>query len=143
MARHACRFDRRFTRRTDPPSYPQQRRSLELRPIHISKHSKGRGSAPKKRPTLLGNGASWRVRWIRTRPRGPRAGYQAQVALRDSSAMGLVARPDGDSYADVRRRPIENLEQHAHRDESRAPPTAPLESAHGRALPPNQPALPF
>ena len=143
MACHAGRVDRGIVGRPDPPSYSQQRRSLELRPIHFSKHSQSRGAPPEKRPVVLGNGASWRVRWFRARPRSPAAGDKTPLALRDSFAMGLVAGPNGDRDANVRRRSPENLEQHAHRDEPRASPATPAQSAHGRAVPPNQPALPF
>ena len=67
-------------------------------------------------------------------PRGAGARHQAEMALRDPYGMGLVAGIDGHRHAHVRRRAPENLEQHAHRDESRAAPATAAQGAHGRAL---------
>src|SRR5215472_4354353 len=65
------------------------------------------------------------------------------MALRHSREVGLVAYPLGNCHADVGGVPIENLEQHAQRDESRAAPAAAAEGPHGRAIAANQSALPF
>src|ERR1700746_2590875 len=91
----------------------------------------------------LGDAAVVCMRWIRSRPGRTCVGGSGKLALRVSpEQLGLHAahrvvvgdeRCDGD----------EDLEQHAHRDESRAEPAAAFEWRHGRPCEPDQSALPL
>ena len=55
--------------------------------------------------------------------------------------MGLGVGARGDRRINGRGVAVENLEQHAQRDEPRTAPAAFDESANGRAVAPNQPAF--
>ena len=89
----------------------------------------------------MGNAAAGCLCWTGTGSRGVGDCYQTEMALCGRPALGLVAGPGGDCNADVRRGTAEDLEQHAHRNEPRAPPTTFAEGAHGRAVEPDQPTL--
>src|SRR2546421_10100896 len=141
MAGNAGGLCRGFAGWTDSSSYSQQRRPLEFWAIHFFEHSQGHGSFAAKSRTVLGDGAAGHLRGAGSGPRGACARNQAEMAFRDSRALGLVASARGDRHVDVRGITAENLEQHAQRDEPRTTPAASAEGPHGRAVAADQSAL--
>src|SRR5437764_3524786 len=141
MAGDAGSLYRGFAGWANSPGYSQQRRPLEFWAIHFSEHSQGHGSLASKSRTVLGDGAAGHLRGAGSGSRAACARNQAEMALRDSRALGLVAGARGDRHVDVRGLTAENLEQHAQRDEPRTAPAASAESAHGCAVAADQSAF--
>src|SRR6266403_3666670 len=143
MAGDAGGGHRGTARRTNPASDSQQGRSLEFRAVHVLEYPESDHATVAKSGIVVGNGAFGCVRGSGTGARGPGARDQTEVALRGGLALGLVAGAGGNCDLDVGSGSLEDLEQHTHRDEPRAAPATAFESAHGRALQPDQSAFSF
>src|SRR6266404_2226717 len=141
MAGHAGGVHGGTARRLDAPGDSQQGRSLELRAVHVFEYSARRSAPGAAGRDVLGIAAAARVRWTGTWARGAGGGHKTQVAVCDRAALGLVAGIVRAGHADVGGGAAEDLEQHAHRNESGAAPAVAAEGAHGRAFEPDQSAL--
>src|SRR5258705_10283406 len=141
MVGHACGSYRGTAGRLDAPGDPKQRRAVELWSVHVSEYSAGRGAIRSAREDVVGIAAVAGLRCAGAWPRGDRGGDQAEMAVLHPSGVGLVADTLCAGDADVRGCAAEDLEQHAHRNESRAAPATAAQGAHGRAFEPDQSTL--
>src|SRR5438552_13065846 len=114
---------------------------MEFRSVHIFEHSESGGAIFTQGGYSVGDAAAGSLRWTGTGPRGIGDRHETEVVVCHRSALGLVAGPGGDRDADVGGCAAEDLEQHAHRNESGATPAVAAEGAHGRAIQPDQSAL--
>src|SRR5579859_6171199 len=87
--------------RIDAASDSQQRRTVEFRAIHVFEYSQGGGAVFAEGGYFVGNAAAGSLRRLGVGARWPGAGDQAEVAVCDRPALGLVAGAGGDCHADV------------------------------------------
>src|ERR1700674_1900719 len=83
MAGDARGVHRGVARRIDPAGDSQQRRSLELRAVHVSEYSESDGETVAQSGIVVGDGAAFDVHRPGAGTRGAGRGYQAELALRD------------------------------------------------------------
>ncbi len=120
---------------------PNKEGHLEFWAVHFSERSSLALAICAARSAHVGNAAAGGLCWARTWPAGAGPRHQAAMALLHRRPELVVRRSARAGDHDGRRRSHQDLEQHAHPDESRAASAIAAQGAHGRAFQPDQPSF--